>query len=323
MPNNADSRHRGTPRQNPGNAPAGPGHNARKNDRRYDTAEFALFRDNADSAPKRENTPPQKNTSARRPAQKRQSSSRARRRRHQRFLAVLLVIVLLLGGVVWTGTVLLKINDFSLVGECIYSLEELRAVFGHETGESMYSFGAGAEARRMEQELPYLEKLVIRRRLPGTVEFVVTPALESYCIQYGGEYAVLSAAQKVLRVTPDAPADLVLITGLGEAQVQPGYPLLLQDTDRGVVLTMLLEALAVAPLGYITRIDAENTAALYFVWENRITVLMGGRQNLEKKTDFVLVLLTDPDERYITSAMRGTLDASRYPEESSVLFSPE
>lgn len=170
----------------------------------------------------------QKQPAPRRPAPRRtqkETVNPVQRRRNRRIAAILAVLLLVGLGTWFSVTVWFKIETFTLEGESPYSLEEITAVFGHEPGENMFSFGAASAARRIEQSLPYIETLAVRRRLPGTVVFKAEPAVETYSMAQDGVVAVLSANRKVLRLAEELPAGLVRIDGLYGMQLQPGLPL--------------------------------------------------------------------------------------------------
>lgn len=167
--------------------------------------------------------------------------SPAKRRRNRRIAAVAAMVVLIAAGVWFSINMLFKVAGFEVSGESPYTQEEIVAAFGGEVGDAMFSFSAGGTAREMEKTLPYLQQVTIRRRLPGTVVFEVTPAVEKYVLAYEGQYAVLSAERKVLQVTGQAPAGLIEIQGLAAPVAIPGQPL---AQDEAAVAALSASAVA-------------------------------------------------------------------------------
>lgn len=156
------------------------------------------------------------------------------RRRRRRFIAVFLTaLALIVAGAWYSLVVFFKIEAFVVDGESIYTQQEIEAAFGNEIGENIFAFRAGKEAANMLEALPYLESVSVGRKLPGTVVFHVQPAQETYFIEWNGQYAVLSASLKVLRMADEAPQGLVGIYGLSDLTVVPGQALAvaISETD--------------------------------------------------------------------------------------------
>jgi hypothetical protein len=138
--------------------------------------------------------------------------------------AVLAVVAM---GAVLSVNLLFKIEKYDLQGESPYGLERLVAAFGHAPGDNMYGFSVAAAAGRITSELPYVESVTIRRRLPSTIVFRVSAAEEGYYLEWADGYVVLSTRIKVLKTTGEAPEGLVRIDGLKDLAVVPGQPLAL------------------------------------------------------------------------------------------------
>lgn len=167
-----------------------------------------------------------------RPPKPQKAVNPARRRRRRQIATLLAVIVLIAAGVWFSVSVLFKIDKFEIQGECPYTLQELEAVFGHAPGDNMYGFSVQNAEERMEQNLPYIEQVVIRRRLPSTIIFRVTPAVETFYIPYAGGFAILSDSRKVLAEVTEEPTHLTRIDGLSGLVVVPGQPLALSEEAK-------------------------------------------------------------------------------------------
>lgn len=154
----------------------------------------------------------------------------ARKRRNRRIAGIVAILVLVCAGVCFSLTVLFKIERYSIQGESPYSEEEIIAVFGKQPGDNMFGFTVGASERQLEQSLPYLESVSIRRRLPDTIVFRVEPAVETYYIVQDGQVAVLSATRKLLRLADAEPEGLTRIIGISNVEMVVGLPLSVIDS---------------------------------------------------------------------------------------------
>ncbi len=273
-----------------------------------------------------------------------------RRRRNRRIAGAVGIVVLIAAGVWLCFGVLFKIDGFSVSGDSPYAKEEIVAAFGPREGDNMFGFSADGEAERIQQMLPYIERVTIRRRLPGTVVFQVQAAAEKYSMAVDDGHALLNDARKVLAVREKAPADLVEIRGLEDATLQPGF-ILSAPADGGAsadgsanassgsggtaaptaeattqermaLLETLLTALDESGLEDVTWVDVGDPLDLRFCWQDRITVKLGGKGDLAEKLAFVVVLFTDPERGQIASSDKGVLDMSIYPDIDRVWLSP-
>lgn len=155
----------------------------------------------------------------------------ARKRLRRRIMAGAVLLVILAVGAWITVTTLFKIEKFEIQGDCPYTVEEMQAAFGVAPGVAMYGFSMGDAQRRMLEQLPYLESVDIRRKLPTTIQFRVQVAREVYTVPWEGGYLVLSDTLKVLRQAADAPQGLIAIEGLSRLDVAVGKPLALAEGE--------------------------------------------------------------------------------------------
>jgi len=164
-----------------------------------------------------------------RPQKPKKPVNPAKRRRRRRLAAILALLVVVGIGVWLSFTLLFKIETFELKGDTRYTLDEVSTVFAFEPGESMFGFSAGSAQKRIEAQLPYIETVKVRRKLPSTIIFEVAEATEAYCLPWEDGYAIVSSKLKVPRTTDTAPHDLMRIEGLSWLEVTPGQPLALQE----------------------------------------------------------------------------------------------
>lgn len=253
----------------------------------------------------------------------RAAPQKARRRRKTLNVAVFLVFVV--GCVTFLISMMLKIQNFVIIGESPYTDEEIIAAFGREAGDNLiFSFRAGREEESMEERLPYLEDVQINRRPLDTVVFRVTVAQERYYVEWEDQYAILSPQRKVLGIEAERPEGLVQLTGVSaEAGVTPGHVLDLGDEELQASMDALLEALDGHVFGQnVTRVDISDPLGMSFVWQGRITVKVGSKSNMQVKLDYAYILLTDQEQSRISDTDVGTLDVSGYPTSPNAIFTP-
>lgn len=239
---------------------------------------------------------------------RRVTHSEARRRRRRRaMITVGLMLLFIATGFLLSVTVLFQIGGYRVDGECIYSQEELVEAFGHELGENMFRFKISEAEEQMAQKLPYLETVKVRRRLPDTVVFIVTPAQERYCIETASGTLVLSESLKILRVASSAESGLCTITGLQPQSSAIGDSLSTADASTDELVKTVLTALDESGLEPVTSIDFTDPYDILLGYDGRIQIKLGTTAQLSYKLEMIKKTLEDS---YFTDSTTGVLDAS-------------
>lgn len=255
------------------------------------------------------------------PARRRQMTrgEMRRRRRRRRWLAFFFVVFLMAVGFILSVTVLFKVKHIVVenldkttpANTGIYTEDAILGALAVPLEENLFGFSAAEKQAEMELQLPYLETIKVRRRLPDTVVVQVAPATESWCAKTDSGWAILSDGLKVLKVQTDQPADLPVITGLGVNAPTAGRFLSLTTEAQSEQIADLMEQLYAQDLaGSCTRIDMGLGTDAYFVYDGRIKVLLGTFNNLDYKLSVAALLLKNESGEYLSSTDRGTLDVS-------------
>ena len=236
-------------------------------------------------------------------------SEARKKRRRQRIIAILAALLMVGVGFLLSMTVLFPIQDFRVEGESVYSAEELQNAFGVPAGENIFRFHIAQAEQTMAKALPYLETIKVRRSLPGTVVFIITPATETYYMNTGATNLVLSKERKVLRMVDMPPEGLCQITGVQAAQDnQVGQALRCAEEADQEKLDTLLEGLDKWFPEGVTAVDVTDPLEMSFTYQNRLVVKIGTGSQLDYKLQ--LSAKTIQDE--LGAEERGTMDAS-YP----------
>ena len=256
-----------------------------------------------------------------------------RRRRRRRWVAFFFVLFLMAVGFILSVTVLFKVKHIVVenldkttpANTGIYTEDAILGALAVPMEENLFGFSAAQKQAEMELQLPYLETIKVRRRLPDTVVVQVTPATESWCAKTSAGWVILSDGLKVLKVQPDQPDSLPVITGLGANAPTPGRYLSMTTQDQAEQIADLMDQLYGEGIAeQCTRIDMGLGTEAYFVYEGRVKVLLGTFNNLDYKVSVAALLLKNESGEYLGSTDRGTLDVSSQLDEAvhRFAFSP-
>lgn len=242
-----------------------------------------------------------------------------------------------------------------------YPEESLIAALGVSPGDQLYSFDAAEKAAQLALEFPLLETIQVYQHIPSTVILRVQPAVATYCVETAAGWATLSSQFKVMELSSGEPAGLLRITGLSVETPVPGTFLQLAATppeaqtagggssasdpaasdpagatpaptsepeDRTGDLALLQELLTALGegdtplLARVTALDMTRLTELSFVYDGRVTVLLGTSNSLDYKLQLAREILTGAEG--LSASDRGTLDVSHIGEDGSIrpVFSP-
>ena len=291
---------------------------------------------------------------ARREGRKKRRLTRAavRRRRAIRRLTALALLLCVIGvGVYLTVTMLFKINTLEVAvdGEVVqevggYSSAEILQALGVHAEENIFSFDPAEKAAALEKQFPLLENIRVERDYPNTVVVRTNAATAVYAMQTSGGWLSLSAGLKILDQDSAQP-DLIILCGGEPVSATPGTQLEFETgpsgpssgsaasdsaasseagppTDKRLEsLNTLLTALDSSELGAdVTRIEFEDPEQMAFLYQGRISVLLGTLNELDYKLRLAKYVLINEDGKGCSPTDTGMLDLSHLSASSSRKF---
>lgn len=291
---------------------------------------------------------------ARREGRKKRRLTRAavRRRRAIRRLTALALLLCVIGvGVYLTVTMLFKINTLEVAvdGEVVqevggYSSAEILQALGVHAEENIFSFDPTEKAAALEKQFPLLENIRVERDYPNTVVVRTNAAAAVYAMQTSGGWLSLSAGLKILDKDSAQP-NLIILCGGEPVSTTPGTQLEFETgpsgpssgsaasdsaasseagppTDKRLEsLNTLLTALDSSELGAdVTRIEFEDPEQMAFLYQGRISVLLGTLNELDYKLRLAKYVLLNEDGKGCSPTDTGMLDLSHLSASSSRKF---
>lgn len=291
---------------------------------------------------------------ARREGRKKRRLTRAavRRRRAIRRLTALALLLCVIGvGVYLTVTMLFKINTLEVAvdGEVVqevggYSSAEILQALGVHAEENIFSFDPTEKAAALEKQFPLLENIRVERDYPNTVVVRTNAAAAVYAMQTSSGWLSLSAGLKILDQDSAQP-DLIILCGGEPVSTTPGTQLEFETGPSGASsggaasdsaasseagpptdkrlesLNTLLTALDSSELGAdVTRIEFEDPEQMAFLYQGRISVLLGTLNELDYKLRLAKYVLLNEDGKGCSPTDTGMLDLSHLSASSSRKF---
>ena len=281
---------------------------------------------------------------ARREKRKKRKVTRAtlRRRRMLRRLTAFAMLLCVIGaGIYLTMTMLFRINSIQVqtpdgkqVTEIAgYSADSILQRMSVQLEENIFSFEPGEKAAVLEQNFPLLGSIKVIRDYPNTVVVQVTEAVPAYAVQNGSKWLVISDKWKILSEESTQPEGLCTLYGGKLQDTTPGQGFWFVDdadaasasgseaaesesavsteTARMEALRTLVSKLEEYGLSQdMTRLEVADTEQLAFLYQDRISVLLGTLNDLDYKLDRARYVLTNADGKGCGPTDTGRLDFS-------------
>ena len=281
---------------------------------------------------------------ARREKRKKRKVTRAtlRRRRMLRRLTAFAMLLCVIGaGIYLTMTMLFRINSIQVqtpdgkqVTEIAgYTADSILQQMGVQLEENIFSFEPGEKAAVLEQNFPLLGSIKVIRDYPNTVVVQVTEAVPAYAVQNGNKWLVISDKWKILSEESTQPEGLCTLYGGKLQDTTPGQGFWFVDdadaasasgsettesestvnteNDRMEALRTLRSKLEEYGLSQdVTRLEVADTEQLAFLYQDRISVLLGTLNDLDYKLDRARYVLTNADGKGCGPTDTGRLDFS-------------
>ncbi len=287
-----------------------------------------------------------KRRKARKVAKPLSKASIRRRNRIRAVVAGLLVLVLVTVGIVYSMNLLFRVKTIEIQtpsGETpadtgVYTQDVILARLGISLDDHFFSFSTAEQEAVLQEALPLLENIQVLRDYPDTILVRVEPAVATYTMEIASGWIVLSEQLHVMETVSEQP-DLLVLVGATPSTYVAGQSLAFVQTledawyeeigetsdlqslitaetqarsDAQIeTLTTVLEALEEAALMEdITAIDFNGSDGISFLYQDRITVLIGTTNSLAYKLQIVQYILWNENGDGCADTDTGLLDVS-------------
>ncbi len=241
------------------------------------------------------------------------------RKRRKMITLVLLVLLIAVVGLVLSLTVFFRITAINVAQSTIYSDEQIVNASGIKISENMFLTDSEKAAKKIEEALPYISDVSIKKSITGKMTLTVTETKAAMAFLEGEQYLIINPEGKVLERSRIISEHVCLVSGVGYTEATEGKTIVLSDlkaSDGETVLRTgekLLEDLVTAYKGNeeylsgkISEIRLDDINNLEMVYEYRILLKCGEIGKLESTLKFAGAIIErlDGENPYY----KGTVD---------------
>ena len=196
--------------------------------------------------------------------------------------AILILITLVLG-----MSVFFKVSEIEVSGISRYSASEVAAASGIKAGDNLVFLSCADAESRIQDELVYVGRVSVSRRLPNRVIIEVHESGTVACVESENAYWLIDNYCRILEECSVAERqNYIAVTGFLTLEPKPGSRMTVADGDKSKVeyLEDLLQALENANmLGNVRSIDMSTSGNPRLEYLDRFRVKLGQNDNIESK----------------------------------------
>lgn len=245
--------------------------------------------------------------------QRRHKTKRRNRGRHPGLYKALSAAVILTA-VVAACVIFFRVGDVVVQGNHRYTTEQIIEVTGVREGDNLFALNASKISRELQNRLPYIQSVSVRRMLPDTLSITVTEGKSAAAVAQGSKWWLMDQDGKLLE-EGTSPGDCAVVTGITPLAPAVGTYLASGEEQAGRVedLRTLLETLGENDLlDGLDSVELSEDYRITFVYDGRFTVHISPA--LEKGMSYWLrrfaAALQDPNvaenQRYTVEIMDDT-----------------
>lgn len=217
-----------------------------------------------------------------------------------------------------SSTVLFKINSIEVQGDEVCDADILIEKSGIKVGDNLFFAKSNAVAAKLEKEVPDIDKVFIKKKIPNKVIIDVKKADRVFDVQCDDFYIAVSENGKVLNVSDEYDENTILLQGVNPVSFEVGSKIVYKDksiNDKIMEIIDLMNAKNLSPIREINFCDEFNIIVNY---DNRIKINFGIYENMDYKVRNASEILHNK----IGAGETGTLDLSAVSKENRSYFTP-
>lgn len=240
---------------------------------------------------RKQKTPGNKRRRQKSPAARRRQASRRQRVLHAVGRAAFLLI--LVAAAITALTVFFKVSAIEVTGATRYTEAEIVSGMDVKVGDNLYLWNKVKTSDALLAKFPYLESVLIRRKLPDKLTVTVTECKPTLAVPSDGGYYLVSDKGKVLEQRAD-DGGLPVATGVSLMGMEPGKVIDRTTDAYADALMCVLDALREGDMvGGLKFINLQSLTDIRIGYLGRFDIRVGTVDELSYRLRFASIVISD------------------------------
>ncbi len=191
-------------------------------------------------------------------------------------------------------TVLFKVTQMLIEGECKYTVQELKIAGGIEEEENLIRIDARAAEEAILKKLVYIDSVKVRKDFPSTITFVVSNAVPEAELLSGGKYYSISSKGRILQEKTNHEKNLVVFEGMDPSVLpETGGYIDFDDPEGGKLIKILMENIKESGLKEVKSVNIKDRMDIIINYADRVMMRIGSTVQLSEKLSAAKILITN------------------------------
>ena len=179
-----------------------------------------------------------------------------------------------------------------------YQPEQIIEAADVEVGDNMVATNWDRVKEKVEQKLPYVLSLEIKKTASGKITFSVVDDTATLVFKTSKGYALADANCKVLEIVKEKPKNngLTLLTVKNRINADPGETISFADDSESILYDTIRTAIKNSGIGNITGIDISDPENIYLEYQSRYRLYLGNSEDIDYKLREAKKIIAEEDE---------------------------
>ena len=179
-----------------------------------------------------------------------------------------------------------------------YQPEQIIEAADVDVGDNMVATNWDRVKEKVEQKLPYVLSLEIKKTASGKITFSVMDDTATLVFKTSKGYALADANCKVLEIVKEKPKSkgLTLLTVKNRINADPGETISFSDDGESILYDTIRTAIKNSGIGSITGIDISDPENIYLEYQSRYRLYLGNSEDIEYKLREAKKIIAEEDE---------------------------
>ena len=236
-------------------------------------------------------------------------------------LSIIIVLLGVLSGIVYGVYFLMgslfSVKEIIVDGNTMYSDTEILNASSFKRGDALLFINTSEAEKKIYKSFPYVDDVKIHKQFPNKLKINISTAIRRFSILKDDVFYVISERKKFLETVSELPSETLELRGV-EFEIDENGKVVYSNSDLEETLAEIINEVLNVGLNGIRVIDFTNPENIVMNYEDRISIIVGSKQDLHYKMVTAKEIITNK----INQPEKGELDLRDLTKGNKSYFTP-